>query len=233
MTVAEKLTAIAANEQKVFDAGQKAEYDRFWDSFQNNGNRKSYAYGFVGWPLACFAPKYDIIPTGPAQNLFSGMFGGGSTSKPVNLVELLKSCGVVVDFSQATNVGYALNDLGVTHIGVCDFSNATAYVSVFGNCTRLVSIEKIIMPTVQTSGNMAWFRSCPNLEDLTIQGEIKMSGLDLGMASKLTHDSLMSIINALEAKTEGTWTVTLGTENLAKLTDAEKAIATQKGWTLA
>jgi uncharacterized protein YndB with AHSA1/START domain len=30
-----------------------------------------------------------------------------------------------------------------------------------------------------------------------------------------------------------THTCTIGTANLAKLTDAEKAIATEKGWTLA
>ena len=40
----------------------------------------------------------------------------------------------------------------------------------------------------------------------------------------------MSIINAL--KSGVTQTLTLGTDNLAKLTDTEKAIATEKGWTL-
>jgi hypothetical protein len=43
----------------------------------------------------------------------------------------------------------------------------------------------------------------------------------------------MSIINALQKKTSGTWTVTLGTTNLNKLDTNEKAIATDKGWTLA
>ena len=46
----------------------------------------------------------------------------------------------------------------------------------------------------------------------------------------------MSIINCLKdysTDTSGTsHTVTLGTTNLAKLTDEQKAIATEKGWSL-
>jgi hypothetical protein len=77
------------------------------------------------------------------------------------------------------------------------------------------------------------FSGCIALENLTMGGTIGQNGFNVSESTKLTHDSLMSIINCLEAKTEGTWAVTLGTTNLAKLTDAEKAIATQKGWTLA
>ena len=36
MSIAEKLTTIAENEQKVYDAGQKSEYDRFWDSYRGS-----------------------------------------------------------------------------------------------------------------------------------------------------------------------------------------------------
>ena len=50
-------------------------------------------------------------------------------------------------------------------------------------------------------------------------------------SNKLTHDSLMSIINNL-ATVSTTQTLTLGSTNLNKLTDDEKAIATNKGWTL-
>jgi hypothetical protein len=44
----------------------------------------------------------------------------------------------------------------------------------------------------------------------------------------------MSIIYALKdySGTSTSKTVTLGTTNLNKLTEAEKAIATQKGWSL-
>lgn len=53
--------------------------------------------------------------------------------------------------------------------------------------------------------------------------------------SSLTHDSLMNVINGLyDRKTAGYSVISLrfGSTNLAKLTDEEKAIATNKGWTL-
>jgi hypothetical protein len=78
------------------------------------------------------------------------------------------------------------------------------------------------------------FYKCSSLENLTIIGQIKISGLSV-QYSPLSHDSLMSIINALADKTgvSGTFKVTLGATNLAKLTADEIAIAEGKGWTLA
>ena len=51
-------------------------------------------------------------------------------------------------------------------------------------------------------------------------------------ANKLTHDSLVSILNRLPTVTAAR-TITLGQTNRLKLTEAEIAIATQKGWTVA
>ena len=48
----------------------------------------------------------------------------------------------------------------------------------------------------------------------------------------LTHDSIMVVINGLQTVTT-TQRLALGSKNLAKLTEAEKKIATDKGWTLA
>ena len=78
------------------------------------------------------------------------------------------------------------------------------------------------------------FRECSALVDLNIVGTINATGLNV-QQSPLSHDSLMSIINALADKTgvSGTWKVTLGATNLAKLTADEIAIAEGKGWTLA
>ena len=50
----------------------------------------------------------------------------------------------------------------------------------------------------------------------------------------LNRTTLLKIINALVDLTgQTTKTLTLGSINLAKLTDEEKAIATNKNWTLA
>lgn len=72
------------------------------------------------------------------------------------------------------------------------------------------------------------FYNCSNLTNLTINGELK-AGLYLAKSNSLTVDSLMSVINALVTLPEGTTkTLTLGATNLAKLSEEQKAIATNK-----
>lgn len=75
------------------------------------------------------------------------------------------------------------------------------------------------------------FYNCSALKTITGNPNFKVS-LSLSTCTKLTHDSIMVVINGLQTVTE-TQKLTLGTENLAKLTEADKKIATDKGWTLA
>lgn len=58
MSTGEKLTAIAENELKVYEAGKKV----FWDIYQDYGNRKEYDNAFYGWPEEVYDPQYDIVP---------------------------------------------------------------------------------------------------------------------------------------------------------------------------
>lgn len=74
------------------------------------------------------------------------------------------------------------------------------------------------------------FAGCTALETITGNPNFKVS-VSFSDSTNLTHDSLMVVINGLQTVTGQT--LTLGTANLSKLTDAEKKIATDKGWTLA
>lgn len=69
------LDAMATEIPKVFDAGGKAEYDAFWDVFQNYGNEVSYSYAFAygRFTDANYNPKYPILTlagTTPASATF-------------------------------------------------------------------------------------------------------------------------------------------------------------------
>ena len=50
---------------KVFEQGKKTEYDRFWDTLQENGNRTSYECAFsanaFSWNDKTYNPKYPIV----------------------------------------------------------------------------------------------------------------------------------------------------------------------------
>ena len=54
---------------------------------------------------------------------------------------------------------------------------------------------------------------------------------DISASTKFEESDLVTILNNLATVTN-TKTLTMGATNLAKLTDDEKAIATNKGWTL-
>ena len=208
-------------------AGRKAEYDMFWDNFQVNGTRTFYNYGFAshfGWNETNLKPKYDVIPV-EANYIFYGF-------RFPSLKPFFDDRGLKLDFSGCRNMSGAFMATKLTEVGVIDITSAGSTTSnLFLGCTNLVTIEKLVMPSNIAIASNA-FNNCTALENLTIDGVI---GKDfyISQCTKLSHDSLMSIINHLESKTSGTFTLSIGSTNLAKLSDAEKAIATQRGWTLA
>ena len=233
MTVAEKLTAIAENEQKVFAAGRKAEYDAFWDVIQENGRLDHDYRNAFGpcWTKDNFYPKYNI--EGPNAGNATFRFFSAQRGE-LDLGQRLEECGVVFDTSRSTvleNVFYGADISRVPAISAVS-ANQYGLMNSFAY-SRIRTIDKLILRDDGTTYFSGTFRDCSFLTNIVIEGKIGKNGFDVNQSPNLTHDSLMSILNALEAKTEGTWTVTLGTTNLAKLTDGEKAMATQKGWTLA
>lgn len=225
MSVTDKVLQLKQDFDDVYEAGKKAQYDEFWDNFQINGTRGYYHYGFAshfGWNATNFKPKYDIVPT-QATYIFYGF-------RQPSLKPFVDDRGIKLDFSQCKGMTYAFMSSELTELGTIDVSSAgTAISGVFQACSKLVTIEKLIM--ANTNKN-SMFTGCTNLENITIEGVIG-NNFVISDCTKLTHDSLMSIINHLENKTSGTFTLSIGSTNLAKLSDAEKAIATQKGWTLA
>jgi hypothetical protein len=231
MSIAEKLQTIAENEQRVYEAGKKSEYDRFWDDYQQNGNRTAYATAFGScWTEKTFRPKYSMRPTNAYMMFFTNAGGGIEID---DFVAFCEENNIVLDFSECNNCNYALGTLHTYHHGVLDFSKAGGISSLFythdGNTRSVETIDEFISSET-TPYNTTTFQNATNLTNITFSGVIAKGTVDFSKCTKLTHDSLMSIINHLKSGVSNT--LTLGATNLAKLTDAEKAIATTKGWTL-
>ena len=109
-------------------------------------------------------------------------------------------------------------------------SRDTSILRTFDNCLKLKSLPELDFSNVTDT---TWsFNSCSSLTDLGGFIGLKV-GIDLSACTALTHDSLMNVINKAADVTASPATLTLGSTNLAKLSDEEKAIATNKGWTLA
>ena len=210
-----------------FDAGKQAEYDAFWDVYQQNGTRLDHlgAFAGVGWSNGNFKPKYDIKPSATYM-----MFRGALISG--DLVDALSKLGVSLDFSECTDVRYTFMSSQITRLGVIDLSSATLTENMFNGARQLRTIDKLILKADGSQTFSSFFNNTSALENITIEGFIG-NNISFSSCTKLTHDSLMSIINHLQTKSSGSFVLTLGTRNIGELSDAEKAIATEKGWTLA
>lgn len=253
MSIAEKITRAKADFDEVYNAGynkgqaeggdtqgaydqgvadgieqgKQSEYDAFWDNYQDYGNRTEYsiykgAFGGSVWTDALFKPKYPFKPTN-AQMMF----------RATGITDLTRD-DIALDFSNCDNMNTTFAYL--THsikLPLIDMSSATNCVSCFSDykdaALSLISSEKTVFANNSFSSNS-------RLTNLTIYGVIGKNGFNVQWSTKLTHESLMSIINALQDKsgdtTGTTWTLTLGSENIAKLTADEQKIAEQKGWNL-
>ena len=126
---------------------------------------------------------------------------------------------------------YQCSSLTSLHLPDGFGQNATSFAYCFYNCSSLTSLHLPDGFGQNATSFVRTFYNCTALKDITGNPNFKIS-FDLSPCPNLTHDSLMVVINGLQTVTE-TQTLTLGTTNLAKLTDEEKKVATDKGWTLA
>lgn len=217
-----------------FEDGRKAEYDAFWDTYQDYGNRKNYNYAFPGpsWVDSIFKPKYPIAPTSP-QYMF--MNSGITDLTNINL-----------DLSRATTAYYTFSGVSITYIPYLDCSKVIDFQNAFYNSTKLKHIEGLKFgPSVIKQGYARMFGSCNSLETVCFEGIINQDGLDMHWSTKLSKASIESIINALSTTTSGL-TVTLsltavnnsfetssGANDGRESEEWKSLIATRSNWTIA
>ena len=110
--------------------------------------------------------------------------------------------------------------------------NVTNMYGMFWSCKSLTFInlgDKFDASKVSNVTNM--FQSCNSLK--TITGSIKNLSISLSLSyCPLDHDSALRIINGLATVTTAQ-TLTLSSTTKTTLSDTEKAILINKGWTLA
>lgn len=238
MGIAEKLQTIAENEQKVFEAGKKSQYDKFWDSLQNYGNRTTYPYGFHSWGDGAFFPKYDIKLVGWAASTFS-------ETTIINFKQRLIDCGVTLDVSKATSIGGLFANSKVnTALPIIDTTSATDLATLFSGNNALIEIEKLVLKSDGSQSFNNTFNHCYELVHLTVEGVIGKNGFNLQYPTKLSKESVTSVINALSTTTSGlTVTLSLAAVNKAFETSAcanngstsaewTNLIATKPNWTI-
>ena len=171
------------------------------------------------------------------------------TSNVTNMSNMFYNCPNLttipqLDTSNVTDMGNMFGSCrNLTTIPQLDTSNVTDMSNMFGDCHNLTTIPQLNGEKLTNIGYV--FYKCNSLENfnglinlgqayLTTQSaNYSNYKLVLSNSTKLTHDSLINVINNLyDIKTKGVkpQQLVLGSSNLAKLTAEEVAIATNKGW---
>lgn len=175
-------------------------------------------YMFSSCYLLQSVPNIDTSNVTSMTNMFSSCYSLQSvsnidTSNVITMSSMFSNCKSLqsvlnIDTSNVTNMSNLFMSCDVLKkVGDLDTSNMTSMNNIFNNCNLLIDIKSI--------------------------GKI-ISGLYFSNASYLNHRTLLKILNALiNLSGNNTQTLSLGNTNLSKLTDEEKAIATNKNWTLA
>jgi hypothetical protein len=169
---------------------------------------------------------WDAFQMNGTRRNYPYTFGGsGWTDEVFN-----PKYNIIVNSMATQTFGY---NSQITKIPVPIIIDSPAYsTGVFVGCSRLIDIPSLTV-TEKVTPYSSWFTGCTRLENIGLTPEsVIASSIGFSDSPNLNVESLRRILNALADKTgiSGTWTVTLGEANLAKLTAEEINIAEAKGW---
>ncbi|WP_322353991.1 BspA family leucine-rich repeat surface protein [Paratractidigestivibacter sp.] len=176
--------------------------------------RLPWASGNVvrGWGYREFASRI----TEHVKVIFPG------TSTVTSLQSMFYSCSSLqsIDMSGWDTTGWAV----------------TSLQSMFYSCSSLQSIDMSGWDTTgwAVTSLQYMFSNCYSLQALKFGLDTIWPALStqINTTSKLRHNSIVAFFGVLPAVST-TLVLTLGSANLARVSDAEKSVATNKGWTLA
>lgn len=209
-------------------------YDRFWDAYQENGNRINYESAFhgVGWNDETFDPKYDIAPT-----YVNGGYCMFRYSRIMDIQKILEDRGLILDTSKVY-ISQMFQYSKTVRLGTIDMS-ACVYAGVADYAfsgSAIETIDKLVVKAnVQFSKNV--FQNCANLKNLTVEGVIGMNNFNVQWSANLSKASIISIVDALSATTSGL-AVTLSATAVANAFGSTSAdqwtalVATKPNWTI-
>lgn len=170
---------------------------------------------------------YDNVTTA-SQSGYYTFNGLGTGCKYIYILNSNITLGRMAGMFQGAS-GLTLIDFTGTAIETNSMAN------FFNGCINLRRLDLSGWSLENVTNMSNTFYDCSSLYEL-ILGDRKLPKVLMNFSSchLLSKESVLGIVNALQQLDEGeTFTLQLGPTNVAKLTDEEKAIATEKGWTLA
>ena len=205
----------------------------------DTSNADNFASMFQGCYALTYIPPLDTSKNTACNSMFQSCRSLTSipqinTSVISSLNSLCNGCWALtsfpqIDTSNCIDFGYMFRDCkALITIPQLDTSKGTNFLYMFHTCSALTTIPQLDLTSATNVNGM--FGYCYELTEISFTGSLKITGLSLSNSKKLTIESLRSLINVLETKTSGTFNVTVGSTNLAKLTEDDLQQVSQKGW---
>ena len=209
-----------ADEISTIETGS-SEKSIIYEGLETKGT--NWSYSFYGTNNNLFTKiteikKNDIPPSSNVTDM-NNMFCG--CSRLINVP--------LFDTSNVTNMSNMFRYCSkLTTIPQLNTSKVTNMSSMFYSCSKLTTIPELDVGNVTNMGDI--FANCSKLTNIYMKN-IKVN-LDISPTA-LQHDALVELINNGLSAITNTRTLTMGSAKLALLSDSEKQVALDKGWTLA
>lgn len=163
-----------------------------------------------------------------------GLIAFEDTENVISMNSMFHSSGIktipVFDTSNVTDMSYMFYQCGqLISLPVLNTSKVVSMQYILHTCDDLKEMPAWNVGNVTNFGGM--FTQCIKLTKIHMYGMRSNFTISIYLVT-FTRDALLEILNNLAPVTE-TRTLTMGSTNLAKLTEDDIAIATAKGWTLA
>ena len=212
-----------------YENGETAANNAFWNGFTNNGNRTDYYACFYNWGNEYIRPTRKIIPktAGSMGQMFNNC---------KNLKKIEAEC---FDFSQKpigtkASEGYYYTFATCTKLEEIEdigMQAEFAYNNAFSTCYALHTIAKIRSKEETLFSNT--FSGSDKIQNISFEGVIGQD-LNIRWTTKLTADSIRSIITHLSDTASGKTLTLSTTARKNAFTDTEWAtlIATKSNWTI-
>lgn len=216
MTIAEKLTAVAENQQKVYDAGYAAgQSDSSADNIQYASSIRFIGTAFPeGYEMTLYAPLLTELPQLRNATGIRKITLDVPTDRTYSATNLCYPCESVEELVLPAGI----------QITAANYMCTNAY--------SLRSVQGAMDMTGNTSNNM--WTGCRNLEEISFVPNTIGAKIDFAKSDKLSDASIQSIIDGLADLTgQETQTLTFHATVGVKLTDEQKTAISAKNWTLA
>ena len=190
---------------KGYADGQKSEYDRFWDAFQDYGNRTNYVNAFSGvyWNADTLRPKYTckIVNDGGAS-MFNKCF-----FSPTAYTKTLDISHISIDVSEATNCEAMFSNALVNKVTLIFSEKVTSLLNAFtknnqGGATGMEITLKVPNPNCNWTNAFSYHANLKRL--ILLEGTvIGVNGFSVQWCQYLPQEDIVGIINALSTQTSG------------------------------